>query len=85
MDESHYQVQNRFTRFSRRTRSYHSLLGVLDATIRWISSFLSGLVQRDRLYGIYSNTILPRGGIPQGTSLIEIGATTVCDPSKQFV
>ena len=45
------------------------LLGVHEATIRWISSFLSGRVQEVRLHGIYYNTISPRGEIPQGTRL----------------
>ena len=44
-------------------------LGVNEATIRWISSFLSGRAQQVRLDGIYSNSISPRGGIPQGTRL----------------
>ena len=45
------------------------LLSVHKPTIRWISCFLSGPVQRVRLDGIYSNTISARGGIPQGTRL----------------
>ena len=45
------------------------LLSVHKPTIRWISCFLSGRVQRVRLDGIYSNTISGRGGIPQGTRL----------------
>ena len=44
-------------------------LSVHKPTIRWISCFLSGPVQRVRLDGIYSNTISARGGIPQGTRL----------------
>lgn len=45
------------------------LLSVHKPTIRWISCFLSGPVQRVHLDGIYSNTISGRGGIPQGTRL----------------
>ena len=45
------------------------LLGVHEATSCWISSFLSSWVQRVRLDGIYSNTISPHGGIPQGMRL----------------
>lgn len=45
------------------------LLGVHEGTIHWISCFLSGWAQRVRLDGICSNTISPRGGIPQGTRL----------------
>ena len=45
------------------------LLSVHKPTIRWISCFLSGRVQRVRLDRIYSNTISARGGIPQGTRL----------------
>ena len=48
------------------------LLGVHEAIIRWISSFLSGRVQRVRVEGIYSNRISPRGGIPQGTKLVPL-------------
>ena len=44
-------------------------LGVHEATIRWISSFLSGRVQRVRWDGIYSNTISLSGGISQGTKM----------------
>ena len=44
-------------------------LGVHEASIRWISSFLTDRVQRVKIEGVYSDTITPRGGIPQGTKL----------------
>ena len=48
------------------------LLCVQEATICWISSFLSGRVQRVCLDGISFHTISPRGGIPQGTRLVPL-------------
>ena len=44
-------------------------LGVHEATIRWISSFLSDRIQRVKIEGVYSDSTTPRGGIPQGTKL----------------
>ena len=42
-------------------------LGVHEATIRWISSFLTDRIQRVKIEGVYSDSAAPRGGIPQGT------------------
>ena len=44
-------------------------LGVHEATIRWISSFLTDRIQRVKIEGVYSDSTTPRGGIPQGTKL----------------
>ena len=41
-------------------------LGVHEATIRWISSFLTDRIQRVKIEGVYSDSAAPRGGIPQG-------------------
>ena len=45
------------------------LLGVHEATIRWIGSFLTDRSQRVRIGQVYSHPVTPNGGIPQGTKL----------------
>ena len=43
------------------------LLGVHEATIRWIGSFLTDRSRRVRIGQVYSHPVTPNGGIPQGT------------------
>ena len=45
------------------------LLGVHEATIRWIGLFLTDRSQRVRIGQAYSQPVTPNGGIPQGTKL----------------
>ena len=45
------------------------LLGVHEATIRWIGSFLRDRSQRVQVSQVYSHPVTPNGGIPQGTKL----------------
>ena len=45
------------------------LLGVHEATIKWIGSFLTDRSQRVRIGQVYSHPVTPNGGIPQGTKL----------------
>ena len=45
------------------------LLGVHEATIRWMGSFLTDRSQRVRVCQVYSHPVTPNGGIPQGTKL----------------
>ena len=42
------------------------LLGVHEAPIRWIGSFLTDRSQRVRIGQVYSHPFTPNGGIPQG-------------------
>ena len=44
-------------------------MGVHEATIRWIGSFLTDRSQRVRIGQVYSQPVTPNGGIPQGTKL----------------
>ena len=45
------------------------LLGVHEATIRWIGSFLTDRSQRVRISQVYPHPVTPNGAIPQGTKL----------------
>ena len=44
-------------------------LGVHEALIRWIGAFLTGRSQQVKIGSALSNSIIPRGGISQGTRL----------------
>ena len=44
-------------------------LGVHEALIRWIGAFLTGRSQQVKIGSALSNSVIPRGGIPQGTRL----------------
>ena len=44
-------------------------LGVHEALIRWIGAFLTGRSQQVKIDSALSNSVIPRGGIPQGTRL----------------
>lgn len=55
-------------------------LGVHEALIRWIGAFLMGKSQRVKIDSALSNSIIPRGGIPQGTRL---APSAVCSPCQQ--
>ena len=48
------------------------LLGVHEATIRWIGSFLTDRSQRVQVSQVYSHPVTPNGGIPQGTKLAPV-------------
>ena len=59
------------------------LLGVHEATIRWIGSFLTDRSQRVRIGQVYSHPVTPNGGIPQGTICVgtkDIGLNTLMTP-----
>ena len=45
------------------------LLGMHEATIRWIGSFLTDCSQRVRIGQVYSYPVIANGGIPQGAKL----------------
>ena len=45
------------------------LLGVHEATIRWMGSFLTDRLQRVRVCQVYSHPVTPNGELPQGTKL----------------
>ena len=47
-------------------------LGVHEALVRWVGSFLSGRSQRVSLCNTLSPAVISRGGIPQGTKLAPI-------------
>ena len=44
-------------------------LGVHEALIRWIGAFLTGRSQQVKIGSALSNSVIPRGGIPQGIRL----------------
>ena len=58
------------------------LLGVHEATIRWIGSLLTDRSQRVRIGQVYSHSVTPNGGIPQGTKvaplLFAISVNNLC-------
>ena len=59
------------------------LLGVHEATIRWIGSFLTGHSQIVAIGQVYSHPVTPNGGIPQGTICVgtkDIGLNTLMTP-----
>ena len=64
------------------------LLGVHEATIRWIGSFLTDRSQRVRIGQVYSHPVTPNGGIPQGTKLapllFAILVNNLCDDTSVF-
>ena len=56
-------------------------LGVHEALIRWIGAFLTGRSQQVKIGSALSNSVIPRGGIPQETRLVPPPA--VCSPPQQ--
>ena len=48
------------------------LLGVYEAAIRWIDSFLADHSQRTSIGQVYSHAVTPNEGIPQGTNLVPL-------------
>ena len=46
-----------------------TILGVHEALIRTIGAFLTGRSQQVKIGSALSNSVIPRGGIPQGTRL----------------
>ena len=54
-------------------------LGVHEALNRWIGAFLTGRLQQVKIGSALSNSVIPRGGIPQGTSPL-----VVCSPLQQL-
>ena len=77
LDNSHCYARIFFTDF---TKGFdlvdHSVLlselrdlGVHEALITWIGAFLTGRSQQVKFGSALSNSVIPRGGIPQGTRL----------------
>ena len=77
LDNSYYYARILFTDFSKGFDLVdHSVLvselrdlGVHEALIRWIGAFLTGRSQQVKIGSALSNSVIPRGGIPQGTIL----------------
>ena len=77
LDNSHCYARILFTDFSKGFDLVdHSVLvyelrdlGVHEALIRWIGAFLTGRSQQVKIGSALSNSVIPRGGIPQGTRL----------------
>ena len=57
-------------------------LGVHEALIRWIGAFLTGRSQQVKIGSALSNSVIPRGGIPQGTRLAPLLFAILVKPSE---
>ena len=72
LDNSHCYARILFTDFSKGFDVVdHSVLvselRVHEALIKWIGAFLTGRSQQVKIGSVLSNSVIPRGGIPQGT------------------
>ena len=54
--------------------------GVHEVLIRWVGAFLTGRSQQVKIGSALCNSIIPRGGIAQGTRLAPPAA---CSPRQQ--
>ena len=90
LDNSHCYARILFTDFSKGFDLVdHSVLvselrdlGVHEALIRWIRAFLTGRSQQVKIGSALSNSVIPRGGIPQGTRLAPLLFAILVKPSE---